>query len=193
VEADGWGDVALILTGQLGDVMKESARAALTYAATHARELQIPQQSLGSIEAHIHVPAGAIPKDGPSAGVTIATALVSAMTGRPVRKDVSMTGEITLRGRVLPIGGVKEKVLGAHRAGIRHIILPKQNEADVDDVPVEVQRELEFHFAETIDDVLRVALADGARNAANTARKEGGDVPVGDLGPSGPAPWMSHG
>ncbi|HET9933269.1 MAG TPA: endopeptidase La, partial [Polyangiaceae bacterium] len=167
VEADGWGDVALILTGQLGDVMKESARAALTYAATHARELQIPQQSLGSIEAHIHVPAGAIPKDGPSAGVTIATALVSAMTGRPVRKDVSMTGEITLRGRVLPIGGVKEKVLGAHRAGIRQIILPKQNEADLDDVPAEVQRELEFHFAETIDDVLRVAIADTAK--ANTA------------------------
>jgi ATP-dependent Lon protease len=157
-DSEGWGDVSLILTGQLGDVMKESARAAVTYAATHARELQIPSQNLGSIEAHIHVPAGAIPKDGPSAGVTIATALVSAMTGRAVRRDVSMTGEITLRGRVLPIGGVKEKVLGAHRAGIRHVILPKSNEADLEDVPKEVQAELEFHFAETLRDVLDVAL-----------------------------------
>jgi ATP-dependent Lon protease len=158
VEAEGWGDVALILTGQLGDVMKESARAALTYAATHARELQIPAQSLGSIEAHIHVPAGAVPKDGPSAGVTIATALVSAMTGRKVRRDVAMTGEITLRGRVLPIGGVKEKVLGAHRAGIRTIVLPKKNQADLADVPLEVRSQIEFHLAETLSDVLSVAL-----------------------------------
>jgi ATP-dependent Lon protease len=159
LEAEGWGDVSLILTGQLGDVMKESARAALTYAATHARELAIPQKNLGTIEAHIHVPAGAIPKDGPSAGVTIATALVSAMTGRLVRRDVAMTGEITLRGRVLPIGGVKEKVLGAHRAGIREIILPRRNEADLDDVPAEVRSSLIFHFADTLSDVLSVALA----------------------------------
>jgi len=157
-DAEGWGDVSLILTGQLGDVMKESARAAITYAATHAKQLAIPPQNLGSIEAHIHVPAGAIPKDGPSAGVTIATAIVSAMTGRSVRKDVSMTGEITLRGRVLPIGGVKEKVLGAHRAGIRHVILPRKNEADIEDVPAEVRKELEFHLADTLDDVLSVAL-----------------------------------
>jgi ATP-dependent Lon protease len=172
VESEGWGNVSLILTGQLGDVMKESARAALTYAATHARELGIPQSNLGSIEAHIHVPAGAIPKDGPSAGVTIATALVSAMTGRPVRRDVAMTGEITLRGRVLPIGGVKEKVLGAHRAGIRHVILPLQNEADLDDVPEAVRADLEFHLAHNLSDVLAVALAgeNAASNAASSTK-----------------------
>ncbi len=165
-EVEGWGNVALILTGQLGDVMKESARAALTYAATHARELGIPSSNLGSIEAHIHVPAGAIPKDGPSAGVTIATALASAMTGRAVRRDVAMTGEITLRGRVLPIGGVKEKVLGAHRAGIKHVILPRENEADLDDVPEAVRGELEFHLAHNLSDVLEVALTPGPNAAA---------------------------
>ena len=137
------GAVSLILTGQLGDVMKESARAALTYATTHASRLEIPEDRLGSIEVHIHVPAGAIPKDGPSAGVTMSTALVSAMSGRPVRKDVAMTGEITLRGRVLPIGGLKEKVLGAHRAGITDIVLPKDNEADIEDIPEDVQKSLQ--------------------------------------------------
>ncbi|GIW88105.1 MAG: Lon protease [Isosphaeraceae bacterium] len=156
--ATGWGQVALILTGQLGEVMKESARAALTYAATHARELQIPRDRLGSIEVHIHVPAGAIPKDGPSAGVAMATALVSAMSGRPVRRDVAMTGEITLRGRVLPIGGVKEKVLGAHRAGITEVILPKANEADIEDIPDEVRSQLRFHLTETLEQVLEIAL-----------------------------------
>jgi len=149
---------SLILTGQLGDVMKESARAALTYAATHASRLQIPEDRLGSLEVHIHVPAGAIPKDGPSAGVTMSTALVSAMSGRPVRKDVAMTGEITLRGRVLPIGGVKEKVLGAHRAGITTIILPKENEADLEDIPEEVRNVLDFHCVTTLDEVFGIAL-----------------------------------
>jgi ATP-dependent Lon protease len=157
-QVSGWGNVSLILTGQLGDVMKESARAALTYAATHASTLSIPDDRLGSIEVHIHVPQGAIPKDGPSAGVTMATALVSAMSGRPVRKDVAMTGEITLRGRVLPIGGVKEKVLGAHRAGIKHIILPKDNEADIEDIPEDVREQLTFHAMETLDEVFDVAL-----------------------------------
>src|SRR5512134_417422 len=133
--------MSLILTGQLGEVMKESARAALTYATNNAVTLGIPAHRLdGAMEAHIHVPAGAIPKDGPSAGIAIATALVSEMGGRPVRRDVAMTGEITLRGRVLPIGGLKEKVLGAHRAGIRTIVLPKQNEADLEDVPEEVRK-----------------------------------------------------
>jgi len=157
-QVSGWGNVSLILTGQLGDVMKESARAALTYAATHASTLQIPEDRLGSIEVHVHVPAGAIPKDGPSAGTTMATALVSAMSGRPVRKDVAMTGEITLRGRVLPIGGVKEKVLGAHRAGITNIILPKDNEADMEDIPEEVRSQLSFHCVSTLDEVFDIAL-----------------------------------
>ena len=157
-QVSGWGNVSLILTGQLGDVMKESARAALTYAATHASTLQIPEDRLGSIEVHVHVPAGAIPKDGPSAGTTMATALVSAMSGRPVRKDVAMTGEITLRGRVLPIGGVKEKVLGAHRAGITNIILPKDNEADMEDIPEDVRSQLTFHCVSTLDEVFDIAL-----------------------------------
>jgi len=157
-QVSGWGNVSLILTGQLGDVMKESARAAMTYAATHASKLKIPEDRLGSIEVHIHVPQGAIPKDGPSAGTTMATALVSAMSGRPVRKDVSMTGEITLRGRVLPIGGVKEKVLGAHRAGISTIILPKDNEADMEDIPEDVRKQLTFHCVSTLDEVFEIAL-----------------------------------
>jgi ATP-dependent Lon protease len=154
----GWGNVSLILTGQLGDVMKESARAALTYAATHAGSLKIPEDKLGSIEVHVHVPAGAIPKDGPSAGVTMSTALVSAMSGRPVRKDVAMTGEITLRGRVMPIGGLKEKVLGAHRAGIKDIVLPKDNEGDLEDIPEDVRKALTFHAVSTLDEVFAVAL-----------------------------------
>jgi ATP-dependent Lon protease len=157
-QVSGWGNVSLILTGQLGDVMKESARAAMTYATTHASTLKIPEDRLGSIEVHVHVPAGAIPKDGPSAGTTMSTALVSAMSGRPVRRDVAMTGEITLRGRVLPIGGLKEKVLGAHRAGIKHIILPKDNEADIEDIPEEVRRLLTFHTVGTLDEVFSIAL-----------------------------------
>ena len=128
----------LVLTGQLGDVMKESARAAWTYARSHAAGLRIADEMFDR-DLHIHVPAGAIPKDGPSAGVTMASALVSALSGRPVRHDIAMTGEITLRGRVLPIGGVKEKVLGAERAGITHIILPRDNEPDLEDLPEEVR------------------------------------------------------
>ncbi len=156
----GWGNVSLILTGQLGDVMKESARAALTYAATHAAALDIGEDRIGSIEAHIHVPAGAVPKDGPSAGVAMATALVSAMSGRPVRRELAMTGEITLRGHVLPIGGLKEKVLGAHRAGIQHIVLPAENEADLDDLPAEVRDSLRFSPVHTLDEVFELALLD---------------------------------
>jgi ATP-dependent Lon protease len=152
------GAVSLILTGQLGDVMKESARAAFTYATNNAASLGIPRDRLGAIEAHIHVPAGAIPKDGPSAGIAIATALVSEMSDRPVRRDVAMTGEITLRGRVLPIGGLKEKVLGAHRAGIKTIILPKANAPDIEDVPEEVRNVLSFHPVETLMQVLEIAL-----------------------------------
>jgi ATP-dependent Lon protease len=155
--------MSLILTGQLGDVMKESARAALTYATNNAGTLGIPAHRLDrAMEAHIHVPAGAIPKDGPSAGIAIATALVSEMSGRPVRREVAMTGEITLRGRVLPIGGLKEKVLGAHRAGIKHIVIPKENDADLEDVPEEVQKQLVFHPVSTLTEVLKVAIDDGS-------------------------------
>jgi ATP-dependent Lon protease len=148
----------LVLTGQLGDVMKESARAALTYARAHAVRYGIdPRKAWGS-EIHIHVPAGAIPKDGPSAGVSMTTALVSALSDRPVRSDVAMTGEVTLTGRVLPIGGVKEKLLGAHRAGITTVILPKPNEADLEDLPKEVVRALDIHLVEMIDEALAIAL-----------------------------------
>jgi len=164
--------VSLILTGQLGDVMKESARAAFTYATNNAAKLGIPKDRLGAIEAHIHVPAGAIPKDGPSAGIAIATALVSEMSDRPVRRDVAMTGEITLRGRVLPIGGLKEKVLGAHRAGIKVIVLPKENEADIDDIPEEVRSQLSFHPVETLEEVLKVALVPEKDSEAAEEKKE---------------------
>ena len=160
------GPISLSLTGQLGDVMQESARAALTYATNNAALLGIPANRVASTsEAHIHVPAGAIPKDGPSAGIAIALALVSEMSNRKVRRDVSMTGEITLRGRVLPIGGVKEKVLGAHRAGIKEVIIPKANEADLEDVPDEVREQLIFHPVETMREVLAIALVDQGRPA----------------------------
>jgi ATP-dependent Lon protease len=151
---------SLILTGQLGDVMKESARAALTYALRYASDHGASAASAPA-EVHIHVPAGAIPKDGPSAGTAMATAIISVLLDRPVRRNVAMTGEITLRGRVLPIGGVKEKVLGAHRAGITDVILPKANLLDLDDVPAETQRALRFHFVDHLDEVLAVALEGG--------------------------------
>ena len=152
------GSGSLVLTGQLGDVMKESARAALTYARANAVRFGLdPRKAWGS-EIHIHVPAGAIPKDGPSAGVAMTVALVSALSDRPVRSDVAMTGEVTLTGRVLPIGGVKEKLLGAYRAGIKSIILPKDNEADLEDLPDEVVRALDVHAVATVDEALAVAL-----------------------------------
>ena len=166
------GKGELVLTGQLGDVMKESARAALTYAKSHAARLGISDQSLADVDLHVHVPAGAIPKDGPSAGVTMATALVSALSRRPVRHDLAMTGEITLRGRVLPIGGVKEKVLGAVRAGIRTVVLPKDNEADLEDLPEDVRQSLEVHLVEDLGEVLSLALR-GARFEAGQLVFEG--------------------
>ncbi len=166
------GKGELVLTGQLGDVMKESARAALTYAKSHADRLGIAAEGLADTDIHVHVPAGAIPKDGPSAGVTMATALVSALSRRPARHDLAMTGEITLRGRVLPIGGVKEKVLGAVRAGIRTIVLPKENEADLDDLPEDVRRSLEVHPVEDLGEVLSLALR-GARFEAGQLVFEG--------------------
>jgi len=154
------GEGGLVLTGQLGDVMKESGRAALTFAKANWERLGIPREALDKREVHIHVPAGAVPKDGPSAGITMATALVSAISQKKVRADVAMTGELTLTGRVLPIGGLKEKVLGAVRAGISEIIMPKDNEADLEDLPAEVREQMTFHLSETLDDVIRVAITD---------------------------------
>ena len=148
----------LVLTGQLGDVMKESAQAALTYIRSRGAKLEIDEDFNSRTDVHIHVPAGAVPKDGPSAGVTMATALASALTKRPVRKDVAMTGEITLRGRVLPVGGIKEKVLAAHRAGISTVVIPKENEKDLDEIPNNVRRKVKFILVEHMDDILEAAL-----------------------------------
>jgi len=153
------GKKALTLTGQLGDVMKESASAALSFIRTHAKRLGIDEDFFEKHDIHIHVPAGAIPKDGPSAGVTMLTAMVSMMTNKPIRKNLAMTGEITLRGKVLPVGGIKEKVLAAHRSGIKTIILPAWNKKDMDDIPKKVRNDIEFVFAEKMIDVLKVALA----------------------------------
>ena len=147
----------LTLTGQLGDVMKESATAALTFVRSHAKELGIDPDFNQKSDIHIHVPAGAIPKDGPSAGVSMVTSLVSLLTNKPVKEKVAMTGEITLRGNVLPIGGVKEKVTAAHRSNIKEILLPEHNRKDLEDVPDHVAKDLKFHFAKEIKDVLKVA------------------------------------
>ncbi len=152
------GQKGFQITGQLGDVMKESAQAALSYVRAQTSDLNIPDDFFQDTDNHLHVPAGAIPKDGPSAGVTMATALVSLLTGRKVRADVGMTGEITLRGQVLPVGGVKEKVLAAHRAGLKKVVLPKLNEKDLDDIPREVRRSLEFVLVERVDEVFEAAL-----------------------------------
>ena len=152
------GEGSLVLTGQLGDVMKESARAALSYAKSNYAELNIDEHALDKREIHIHVPAGAVPKDGPSAGITMATALISAVSGRQVRADLAMTGELTLTGRVLPIGGVKEKVLGAVRAGIQEIIIPNENEAHLEDLPDAVRNELTVHLVEDLDRVVELAM-----------------------------------
>jgi ATP-dependent Lon protease len=152
------GKPGLTLTGQLGDVMKESAQIALSYVRGHTDDLHIDRSHFEDQSFHVHVPAGAIPKDGPSAGVTMVTALTSLLTGRPVRHTVGMTGEVTLQGRVLPIGGVKQKVLAAHAAGLTDVILPERNRGDIDDVPEEVREAMRFHFAMTIDEVLAVAL-----------------------------------
>jgi ATP-dependent Lon protease len=158
----------LTLTGQLGDVMKESAQIALSFVRSHATELGIdPGRLTGRF--HVHVPAGAVPKDGPSAGVTMTTALVSLLTGETVRPAVGMTGEVTLQGRVLPIGGVKQKVLAAHRAGLTEVILPKRNEGDLDDVPEQVRAEMRFHLADDVRDVLGIALGEPTPSSLTAA------------------------
>jgi ATP-dependent Lon protease len=171
------GGGSLTLTGQLGDVMKESARAALSWLRAHAKTYGIDPDFFTKAEMHVHVPAGAIPKDGPSAGVTMATAMASALTGRPVRGDIAMTGEITLSGRVLPIGGVKEKVLAARRLGIHEVIVPKQNAKNInEDLTPELREGLTVHLVSTIDEVLALALqpvASDVRPARKPARAVG--------------------
>jgi len=159
VEATGMaGDPGLTITGQLGDVMKESAQIALSYVRSHAKDLELAPDAFEQRRFHVHVPAGAIPKDGPSAGVTLTTALVSLLSGRAVRPEVGMTGEVTLQGKVLPIGGVKQKVLAAHRAGLTEVILPARNGPDLDDVPEAVREQMTFHLAADITEVLAHAL-----------------------------------
>jgi len=170
------GEGGLVLTGQLGDVMKESGRAAWTYAKSRREHFGIPLELMKGVEVHIHVPAGAIPKDGPSAGITMATSLVSALSGRKVRREVAMTGELTLTGRVLPIGGVKEKVLGAVRAGISEVILPADNEVDLEDLPDEVRDTMTFHLVDMLDDVLEHALAEGPADPPHIQRVAGRGV-----------------
>ena len=152
------GKGEILLTGKLGDVMKESARAAISYIRAHADDYGIPSEAFSETDIHIHVPEGATPKDGPSAGITMATAILSAFTHKPVRKDIAMTGEITLRGKVLPIGGLKEKALAAHRAGIKNIIIPRDNERDEADIPDTVRGDLHFIPATDVGTVFRNAI-----------------------------------
>jgi ATP-dependent Lon protease len=148
----------LQITGQIGNVMQESAQAALSYLKSRAQHLDLSADDFDNVDIHIHIPEGAIPKDGPSAGITIASALISAFTGRKVRKEIGMTGEITLRGRILPVGGVREKVLAGHRVGLKHLILPRRNDKDLIDVPKQVQEDLKISFVDHMDQVLELAL-----------------------------------
>ena len=152
------GSGKLVLTGQLGEVMQESAKAGISYIRSVADKLGIEEDFYKTKDVHIHIPEGATPKDGPSAGVTMCTAMISTLTGIPVRKDIAMTGEITLRGNVLPVGGIREKVLAAHRAGIRKVLLPRENERDIDDIPEKVRKKMEFVLLDTVDDALKEVL-----------------------------------
>jgi ATP-dependent Lon protease len=163
------GKGSIILTGQIGDVMKESATAAFSLIRSRAQELGINPKLLTETDIHIHVPAGAVPKDGPSAGVAMFTALASLMLNKPVRPDVAMTGEITLRGLVLPIGGLKEKTLAAKRAGIKQVIVPRRNEKDMPDIPEEVRQTIKFHFVSNIDEALEIALIDAPAKRSKPA------------------------
>jgi ATP-dependent Lon protease len=163
------GKEQLTLTGQLGDVMKESAQIALSWVRAHADRLDVAPEDIRDHSFHLHVPAGAIPKDGPSAGIAITTALASLLTGRPVKHTVGMTGEVTLQGRVLPIGGLKQKVLAAHAAGLTDVIIPERNRGDLDDVPADVREELSFHPVLSVDEVLELALEPAPDHALQAA------------------------
>jgi ATP-dependent Lon protease len=156
------GEGKLTITGQLGEVMRESAQAALSWVRSHADRLALPEDWFARHDVHLHVPAGAIPKDGPSAGITMATAIASLVRGLPISNEVGMTGEITLTGQVLPIGGVREKVLAAQRAGLKRVILPRGNEPDLEDLPPETQRDLEFILVDSIEQVFEVAFDETA-------------------------------
>ena len=162
------GSKGFQITGSVGNVMQESAKAGLTYVRSRAEKLGLDADFFEKSDIHLHVPAGSQPKDGPSAGVTMATALVSLISGRPVKPDIGMTGEITLRGQVLPVGGIKEKMLAAHRVGLKTVILPSGNEADLEDLPEEVRQSVHFVFADTVDDVLAAALEPAAEQAKQT-------------------------
>jgi ATP-dependent Lon protease len=165
------GSKGFQLTGQLGDVMRESAQAALSYVRSKARDLGLEERFFDHTDIHLHVPSGAVPKDGPSAGVTMATAIASLVTGRLVRDDVAMTGEITLRGQVLPIGGLKEKVLAAHRVGIKTIILPKRNEQDLEDIPEEVRSSMKFVLADCVEQVFEASLRPAKNQPQRVTRR----------------------
>jgi ATP-dependent Lon protease len=172
---DGKGK--LTLTGKLGDVMQESAQAAMSYIRSRAHRLGLPRDFYRNIDIHIHVPEGAIPKDGPSAGITMATAIASALSKIAVRRDIAMTGEITLRGKVLPVGGIKDKVLAAFRGGITEVILPKENEKDLEEIPVEVREAMEMHLVESMDEVLRLALDGATAPLLKTAKSKFKEAP----------------
>jgi ATP-dependent Lon protease len=171
------GKGELMLTGQLGDVMRESAQAAMSYIRSRASKLGLDKTFHREIDIHVHVPEGAIPKDGPSAGITMATAIVSALTGTPTRPDVAMTGEITLRGRVLPIGGLNEKTVAARRMGLSRIVLPEGNRKDLSELPEDVRSGLEFSFVENMDEVLDIALDPGLKTKASR-RDEGQGIGI---------------